>query len=279
MGSQSSKLASLLSIGLAALAVCICLFPLLYALLTSLKTGSELFSSALMPTQASLENYRALFSGGQSFGRHLINSIMVASLTVTGSLVLSLGAAYALGRVHFAGKSLLLMTILAVSMFPQVAVLSGMFELMQMLGLYNRAVGLVVPYAVFTLPFTVWILTTFMRELPLELEEAAIMDGCGPFRIIMKVFMPLLWPAMASTGLLAFIGAWNEFLFALSFMIGDDQRTVPVGISMITGNSSFEIPWGTIMAASIIVTLPLLALVLVFQQRIVSGLTAGAIKG
>ncbi|MBM3370566.1 MAG: carbohydrate ABC transporter permease, partial [Betaproteobacteria bacterium] len=125
----------------------------------------------------------------------------------------------------------------------------------------------------------VWILTTFMRELPLELEEAAIMDGCGPLRIIMKVFMPLLWPAMASTGLLAFIGAWNEFLFALSFMIGDDQRTVPVGISMIAGNSSFEIPWGTIMAASIIVTLPLLALVLVFQQRIVSGLTAGAIKG
>ncbi|MFM8882555.1 MAG: carbohydrate ABC transporter permease [Betaproteobacteria bacterium] len=279
MGSPSSKLASLLSIGLAALAVCICLFPLLYALLTSFKTGSELFSSALMPTQASLENYRALFSGGQSFGRHLINSIMVASLTVTGSLVLSLGAAYALGRVNFAGKSLLLMTILAVSMFPQVAVLSGMFELMQMLGLYNRAVGLVVPYAVFTLPFTVWILTTFMRELPLELEEAAIMDGCGPLRIIMKVFMPLLWPAMASTGLLAFIGAWNEFLFALSFMIGDDQRTVPVGISMIAGNSSFEIPWGTIMAASIIVTLPLLALVLVFQQRIVSGLTAGAIKG
>ena len=142
MGSQSSKLASLLSIGLAALAVCICLFPLLYALLTSLKTGSELFSRALLPSQASLENYRALFSSGQSFGRHLINSIMVASLTVTACLLLSLGAAFALGRVHFAGKSLLLMTILAVSMFPQVAVLSGMFELMQMLGLYNRAGGL-----------------------------------------------------------------------------------------------------------------------------------------
>ena len=146
-------------------------------------------------------------------------------------------------------------------MFPQVAVLSGMFELIQSLGLYNEVLGLVVPYTIFTLPFTVWILTTFMRELPGELEEAAIMDGCGPLRIIFQVFLPLLWPALVSTGLLAFIGAWNEFLFALTFMTDDFQRTVPVGISMISGATAYEIPWGSIMAASVIVTVPLVVLV------------------
>jgi trehalose/maltose transport system permease protein len=136
-----------------------------------------------------------------------------------------------------------------------------------------------VPYTVFTLPFTVWVLTSFMRALPLELEEAAIMDGCGPLRIVFQVFLPLLWPALVSTGLLAFIGAWNEFLFALTFVADDAQRTVPVSISLITGATAFEIPWGSIMAASVIVTVPLLLLVLVFQRRIVSGLTAGAVKG
>jgi trehalose/maltose transport system permease protein len=164
-------------------------------------------------------------------------------------------------------------------MFPQVAVLSGMFELIQWLGIYNKAWGLVLPYTIFTLPFTVWILTTFMRELPGELEEAAIMDGCGPLRIIFQVFMPLLWPALVSTGLLAFIGAWNEFMFALTFVINDTERTVPVAISLIAGVTAFEIPWGTIMAGSVIVTVPLLLLVFFFQKRIVSGLTAGAVKG
>ena len=188
-------------------------------------------------------------------------------------------AAYALGRIRFKGKGLLLVCILSVSMFPQVAVLSGMFELIQSLGLYNKAIGLVLPYTIFTLPFTVWILTTFMRELPIELEEAAIMDGCGPLRIIFQVFMPLLWPALVSTGLLAFIGAWNEFLFALTFVINDTERTVPVAISLIAGTTAFEIPWGTIMAGSVVVTVPLLLLVFFFQKRIVSGLTAGAVKG
>jgi trehalose/maltose transport system permease protein len=204
---------------------------------------------------------------------------MVATLTVGFAILMGVTAAYALGRIRFKGKELLMLTLLGVSMFPQVAVLSGMFELIQSLGLFNRALGLVVPYTIFTLPFTVWILTTFMRELPNELEEAAIMDGCGPLRIIFQVFMPLLWPALVSTGLLAFIGAWNEFLFALTFIVEDDQRTVPVGISLIAGATAFEIPWGSIMAASVIVTLPLLGLVLAFQKKIVSGLTAGAVKG
>ncbi|OGB00816.1 MAG: sugar ABC transporter permease [Burkholderiales bacterium RIFCSPHIGHO2_12_FULL_69_20] len=263
----------------AAMVVFISVGPFLYMVATSFKTGSALFDAHLWPQHPTLANYTALFEGAQPFGRHLLNSVMVATLTVGGAILMGVTAAYALGRIRFKGKGLLMLTLLGVSMFPQVAVLSGMFELIQSLGLFNKAIGLVVPYTIFTLPFTVWILTTFMRELPNELEEAAIMDGCGPLRIIFQVFMPLLWPALVSTGLLAFIGAWNEFLFALTFIVEDDQRTVPVGISLIAGATAFEIPWGSIMAASVIVTLPLLGLVLVFQKKIVSGLTAGAVKG
>ena len=264
---------------LAALVVVLSVYPFLYTITTSLKVGTELFSTALLPSEPTISNYITLFNGKQPFGRQLGNSIMVASVTVVISMIMAVTAAYALGRIQFKGKSTLLLTILAVSMFPQVAVLSGMFEFMQSMGLYNRSIGLVVPYTVFTLPFTVWMLTTFMRGLPKELEEAAIMDGCGPLRIIFEVFMPLLAPALVSTALLAFIGAWNEFLFALTFVTDDLNRTVPVGISMISGATAYEIPWGSIMAASVIVTVPLVLLVLVFQQKIVSGLTAGAIKG
>lgn len=263
----------------AALVVIVSVYPFLYTVTTSLKTGTELFSTALLPNAPTLQNYITLFQGKQPFGTQLGNSILVATVTVVISMLMAITGAYALGRIDFKGKSTLLLAILAVSMFPQVAVLSGMFELMQALGLYNRSIGLVLPYTVFTLPFTVWMLTTFMRGLPKELEEAAIMDGCGPLRIIFEVFMPLLAPALVSTGLLAFIGAWNEFLFALTFMTDDFQRTVPVGISMISGATAYEIPWGSIMAASVIVTVPLVVLVLVFQKKIVSGLTAGAVKG
>jgi trehalose/maltose transport system permease protein len=254
-------------------------YPFIYTITTSLKTGTALFSTSLLPDDPTFTNYVTLFQGKQPFGQQLLNSIMVATTTVCISMFMAITASYALGRITFKGKSTLLLTILAVSMFPQVAVLSGMFELMQSLGLYNRTMGLVVPYTVFTLPFTVWMLTTFMRGLPKELEEAAIMDGCGPMRIIFQVFMPLLAPALVSTGLLAFIGAWNEFLFALTFVSDDFNRTVPVGISMISGATAYEIPWGSIMAASVIVTIPLVVLVLVFQKKIVSGLTAGAVKG
>jgi trehalose/maltose transport system permease protein len=255
-------------------------FPFVYAVSTSLKSGSELFDSSLWPKSPSFANYISLFTvAEQPFGRHLLNSIMVSTIVVALSIFLGVTAAYALGRINFKGKGLLLVTILGVSMFPQVAVLAGMFEMIRALGLYNRSLGLVLPYMIFTLPFTVWVLTTFMRQLPKELEEAAVMDGCGPWRIIFEVFMPLLWPALVSTGLLAFIAAWNEFLFALTFVIDNNHRTVPVSISLISGASAYEIPWGKIMAASVIVTLPLIGLVLVFQRKIVSGLTAGAVKG
>jgi trehalose/maltose transport system permease protein len=265
---------------LALLVTLVSVFPFVYAISTSFKTGSELFQTNIIPTAPELKNYVSLFTEAeQPFARHLLNSILVSGAVVSLSLLLGVSAAYALGRISFKGRGLLLITILGVSMFPQVAVLSGMFEMIRWLGLYNQSLGLVLPYMIFTLPFTVWVLTTFMKQLPKELEEAAIMDGCSPVQIIKDVFMPLLWPALVSTGLLAFIAAWNEFLFALTFVLDNNERTVPVSISLISGASKYDIPWGNIMAASVLVTLPLLGLVLAFQKKIVSGLTAGAVKG
>ncbi|MEN8174772.1 MAG: carbohydrate ABC transporter permease [Pseudomonadota bacterium] len=253
-------------------------FPFYYAVITSLKSGTELFRVDYFPFSWNWRNYVTIFQD-QPFGRNILNSALVA-VSVTGlSLLLAVTSAYALGRVRFRGRGLLLGSILAVSMFPQVAVLSGMFELIRALGLYNNIAGLVLSYFIFTLPFTVWVLTTFMRDLPRELEEAAIIDGASPWIIVTRIFMPLMWPALVATGLLAFIHAWNEFLFALTFTLTEDQRTVPVAIALISGGSQYELPWGNIMAASVTVTVPLVALVLVFQRRIVAGLTAGALKG
>ncbi len=253
-------------------------FPFYYAIVTSLKTGTELFRADLFPFSWSLENYAGVFRDNP-FATNIWNSVLVAFTTVALSLFLGVTAAYALARIRFRGRGLLLFTVLGVSMFPQVAVLSGMFQLIRALGLYNQLPALVISYMIFTLPFTVWVLTTFMRELPKELEEAAVLDGASSWTILTRVFMPLMGPALVTTGLLAFIAAWNEFLFALTFTLTNEQRTVPVGIALMSGASSHELPWGNIMAASVIVTLPLVGLVLVFQRRIVSGLTAGAVKG
>ncbi len=262
---------------LVALIVLWSVFPFYYAVVSSFRHGSELFEPAYLPVP-DLSNYAAVFAG-QSFGRNILNSVAVAFVVVALSLALGVSAAYALGRLRFRGRGILLVTILSVSMFPQVAVLSGMFELIRSLGLFNSLPALIFANMMLTLPFTVWVLTTFMRELPGELEEAALMDGASHAQMVWHVFLPLLRPAMAATGLLAFIVAWNEFLFALTFTITDQMRTVPVAIALMTGASEHELPWGRIMAASVIVTLPLVLLVLVFQRRIVSGLTAGAIKG
>lgn len=253
-------------------------FPFYYAILTSFKSGSELFNIDYWITTFNLDNYQAVM-GQSSFVSSIWNSILVSTSAVAIAMVFGLTAAYALGRVHFRGRGTVLMIVLGVSMFPQVAVLSGLFEVIRAFDLYNDPLSLIFSYTIFTLPFTVWVLTTFMRQLPKELEEAAIVDGASPVVTLFKVFIPLMGPAMATTGLLAFIAAWNEFLFALTFTLTDDQRTVPVAIALITGGSQHELPWGHLMAASVIVTVPLVVLVLIFQRRIVSGLTAGAVKG
>ena len=261
----------LLAIGLFAL------FPFYYAIVSSFKEPSDLFNVTLLP-EFNTQNYVAVFEE-QPFARNILNSVIVAVSVVVLSLGLAVTASFALARVHFRGRGLLLLTILSVSMFPQVAVLSGMFELIRGLGIYNSLWGLILANMILTLPFTVWVLTTFMRQLPKELEEAAYVDGATPLEIIWKVFMPVMWPALVTTGLLAFIAAWNEFLFALTFTLSNEMRTVPVAIALITGGSQYELPWGNIMAASVIVTVPLIILVLIFQRKIIGGLTAGAVKG
>jgi trehalose/maltose transport system permease protein len=254
------------------------LFPFYWAIVSSLKTGSALFEVEFWPKEPAWGNYPAVFRQGP-FGQNLLNSVVVSLSTVLLSLGLAVTASFSLARIQFRGRKALLLTILSVSMFPQVSVLTGMFELIRWLGLYNRLPAMIVSYMLMTLPFTIWILTTFMRELPVELEEAAIMDGASPWVVVSRVFLPLLGPSLATTGLLAFIAAWNEFIFALTFTLSDETRTVPVAIALLGGNSEFELPWGLVMAASVTVTVPLIVLVLIFQRRIVAGLTAGAVKG
>jgi trehalose/maltose transport system permease protein len=263
---------------LVAVIVLVSVFPFYYAILTSFKTGTALFEVDYFPTSFSLANYVNVLTTG-SFPRNLANSLVISSVVVALSLLLGVTAAYALGRIHFRGRGALLLLILSVSIFPQVAVLAGLFELIRALGIINTPFALIFSYMIGALPFTVWVLTTFIRDLPIEIEEAAIVDGASPWKIITRVFLPLMWPALVTTGLLAFIGAWNEFLFALTFTSNNDQRTVPVAIALLSGGTRFEIPWGTIMAASVIVTVPLIALVLIFQRKIISGLTAGGVKG
>ena len=253
-------------------------FPFYYAVITSFKKGTEIFQINYFPTSFSLENYFNVITQG-AFVRNLLNSLFISASVVLLALFLAVTAAYALSRVKFRGRGLLLMTILSVSMFPQIAVLAGLFELVRFFGLFNTVWALIFAYTIFTLPFTVWVLTTFMRDLPIEIEEAAIIDGATPWVIISKVFLPLMWPALVTTGLLAFIAAWNEFLYALTFTADNDHRTVPVAIALLSGASEHEIPWGPIMAASVIVTVPLIVLVLIFQRKIISGLTAGGVKG
>jgi trehalose/maltose transport system permease protein len=260
------------------LIVVIAVFPFYYAILTSFKSGTAIFEVNYWPKSFDVANYKAVLTNGK-FPRNTFNSLVVATTTVALSLLLAVTASYALSRVRFRGRTTLLMTILAVSMFPQIAVLAGLYELITWMGIYNTLWALIFSYTIFTLPFTVWILTTFMRDLPIEIEEAAIVDGATPWQIITKVFMPLMWPALVTTGLLAFIGAWNEYLFALTFAIDNSTRTVPVAIAQLSGASEQEIPWGPIMAASVLVTTPVIALVLIFQRKIVAGLTAGGVKG
>jgi trehalose/maltose transport system permease protein len=254
------------------------LFPLWYAVVTSLRSGAALFTPSLWGGELDVSSYADVFRH-QPFARNIVNSIVVGVVVVAVSLLLAVQAAFALGRIRFRGRSTLLVTVLMVSMFPQVAVLSGMFELVRALGLYDTLPGLMLANLMLTLPFTVWVLTTFMRELPKEIEEAALVDGAGTLTLVWRIFLPLMWPALVSTGLLAFVVAWNEFLFALTFTLSPQTRTVPVAIALLSGASAQELPWGQIMAASVIVTVPVVALILVFQRKIVSGLSAGAVKG
>lgn len=256
------------------------LFPFYWAIVSSLTPPSMLFSTPVryFPAQPTLQSYVTVFQN-ELFRRALINSAFVSITTVVLALLIGSFGAYALGRLNFRGKSLVLYTILSMTMFPAIAILGSLFTMVRALGLYNTPWALILTYMTFSLPFTVWVLSNFFKSLPAELEQAAFVDGATPFQTFYMVLLPLTAPGLVTTGLLAFISAWNEFLYALTFTIDARARTVPVAIAYFTGEQQFEIPWADIMAAAVVVTIPLVVLVLVFQQRLVEGLTAGAVKG
>jgi trehalose/maltose transport system permease protein len=256
------------------------LFPFYWAINSSLKTEQELVRTpaTFVPNNPTFNNYQAVFQN-RTFLRGLVNSAIVASATVLLALTFGAFAAYALGKLRFRGKSVWLYLILAMTMFPQISILAALFSIIRTLRL-DAMIGMILSYMIFTLPFTVWVLTSFFRSLPDELLQAAEVDGASPFQAFYKILLPLTAPAMVTTGMLAFIAAWNEYLFALTFTVTQpDARTVPVAIALFTGQVARQEPFGEIMAGSVIVTIPLIVMVLIFQRRIVEGLTAGAVKG
>lgn len=265
---------------LVALVLVYTIFPFYWAVNASLQPESRLFAvpADYIPIPPSLESYREALRD-QTFLVSLRNSAVVASATTFLALVTGSLAACALGRFRMRGRRITLGLILAMTMFPQISVLGAVHAIISALGLYNTLAGLVLSYMLITLPLTVWVLTGFFRSLPRELEESAYVDGASPFQTFYRVLLPLALPGLAATGLLTFIAAWNEYLYALSLTITLDARTVPVTIANFTGATAHETPWGTIMAACVVVTVPLVVLVLIFQKRIVEGLTAGAVKG
>ena len=256
------------------------LFPFYWAINSSFKTEQDIINPATyLPPHPTLINYQAVFSD-DNFVRALGNSALVSSIVVLLSLTIGSFAAYALGRLQFRGRTTMLYAVLAMTMFPQISVLSGMFSIVKDIGVFGSPLALIISYPIFTLPFTVWVLTSFFRGLPHEIEQAALVDGATTFQTFYMILLPLTAPAMVTTGLLAFIAAWNEYLFALTFTITDPgSYTVPVAIALFSGKIAHQEPIAEVMAAAMVVTFPLLAMVLVFQNRIVEGLTAGAVKG
>jgi ABC-type glycerol-3-phosphate transport system permease component len=252
-------------------------FPFYRAVAGSLTPEAQLFGGApLWPDPPVLGHYRALFTERQ-FWLPIRNSLIVAGATTLFCVTLGSLCAYALARLRFRGKALLLGAILAVSMFPQIAVVSPLFLLLRSLRLINTYPGLVLPYLTFAMPLTVWLLVGYFRQLPAELEEAAMVDGASRLRAFSEVIVPLALPGLAATAILTFVYSWNEFLFALSFTPGPERQTVPVAIALFRGQ--YQVPWGQVLAAAIVATAPVAVLVLAFQRRIVQGLTAGAVKG
>ncbi|RXT15246.1 carbohydrate ABC transporter permease [Ammoniphilus sp. CFH 90114] len=254
------------------------MFPFLWLLIASLKPPAELFgANAFNPIiqNPTFDNYIRVFTQ-RPFGSYLWNSFAVATLTTAYSILVASIAAYAIAWLDFRGKAIILGIVLAVSMFPQIATISPIFLFMQSVGLTNSWHGLIIPYTTFALPLAIWNLTVFFKKIPYDLAEAAKVDGATIMQTLFKVFFPIALPGVFTTAILVFIAAWNEFLFALTINTEESMKTVPVGIAMFQGQ--FTMPWGEISAASIVVTIPLIIMVLVFQKRIISGLTSGAVK-
>jgi multiple sugar transport system permease protein len=258
--------------------VVFCLLPFYWLVNISLKTGPALSSADIFPPSPSLSNYESIFENA-AFTRALANSAIVSLVTTFLGIVVGSFAAYALARLKMRGKAILLAVVLSITTFPQIAIAAPLFRLWADIGIYNTIIGLVIPYLTFALPLSIYILVSFFREIPRDLEEAALVDGATHFEAFRKVVVPLAAPGLATTAILTFIAAWNEFLLATTLTSSQTARTVPVAISQFTGSTQFEVPLGTQSAASVVISIPLILLVLLFQKRIVAGLTAGAVKG
>jgi trehalose/maltose transport system permease protein len=253
------------------------LIPVAWIASLSVKTptqvGDRKFFSGI-----SFKNYDAVFSD-DTFISALINSIGIASIATLISIVLAAMAAYATSRLNFTGKALILSGALAVAMFPPISIVGSLFNIWRSVGLYDTWPGLIIPYMTFTLPLAIYTLSAFFREIPWELEQAAQVDGATPFQAFRKIIVPLAAPGVFTAAILVFIFAWNDFIFANTLTSTDNARTVPAALAFFTGASQFEQPIGAVCAASVVVTVPIIIMVLIFQRRIVAGLTAGAVKG
>ena len=265
------------------------LFPFYWALKSAFTPDGDLFKTPVeyLPAHPTLHQFREVLSN-HFFLRALLNSTIVAGSVTLLALAVGSLAAFALGRFRFRGRNAMLYLMLSMTIFPQIAILGALFTMFTNfhiwvihLHLYDTLYALIVSYMIFTLPLTIWVLTSFMRALPKDLEEAAYIDGATPLQVFWKVLLPLVAPGLVTTGLLAFIAAWNEFLYALSFEQSTHNYTVPLALVNFVGKSgsTFEVPWGQLMAATVIVTVPLIVLTLALQRRILAGLTAGAVKG
>jgi multiple sugar transport system permease protein len=258
--------------------VVFCLFPFYWLINISLKSGNDLQSSGIVPPHPTLKNYDAIFKNAD-FVKSLRNSAIVAITTTILALVVGSFCAYALARLKLKGKFVVLAIVLSISTFPQIAIAAPLFKLWSDIGIFNTYIGLILPYLTFALPLAIYILVSFFREIPKDLEEAALVDGATYFQAFRKVVIPLAAPGLATAGILTFIAAWNEFLLAVTLTSSSAARTVPAQITFFTGASEHEIPYGSISAAAVVISVPLIILVLLFQKRIVAGLTAGAVKG
>jgi multiple sugar transport system permease protein len=268
------------SVGLAAVLIS-AMTPVLWLLMLSLKTPATVGDGSFIPKEFTFDNYSSLYEGGfdSPFLRPLINSILIALIATVIAVTLASFTAYAIARLNFPGKSLVLGGALAIAMFPPISVVGPLFDMWRALGLYDTYLGLIIPYLTFALPLAIYTLVAFFREIPWELEQAAQIDGATPFQAFRKVILPLAAPGVFTAAILVFIFAWIDFVFAITLTSSDASRTVPAAMAFFQGDSQFTAPTGNIAAAAVLVTVPIILFVLVFQRRIVAGLTSGAVKG
>jgi multiple sugar transport system permease protein len=254
------------------------LLPVVWIVSLSLRPGDDLFSHAFWPRRVTLESYRTVLAAPQ-FTNALRNSIGISAISTALSVALAAPAAYAIARLDFRGRRVVLGTALAIAMFPVVAIVGPLFDLWRAVGLYDTWAGLVLPYLSFTLPLSIWVLAAHFRELPWEVEEAAQIDGATPWRVFREVTLPLAAPGVFTAAILTFLAAWNDFVFGISLTSSTNARPVPAQLAFFVGPDQFNPPVSTLAAASVMVTIPIVIIVLLFQRKIVAGLTSGAVKG